>query len=164
MKTASVNTTALLLFGAPVTRRRIPSWGSSMFEISSKMFLICCGEKSAYCKTVLCTPGAVWKVCGLGVVRRCYAGGRITAAHCRQSTNFSNGPRSCSAILKRLGGPQNGFGAHPASYPMGTRGSFPRVKQPGREADHSPPSNAVVKNEWSYTSIPPIRLHGVVLS
>jgi len=25
----------------------------------------------------------------------------ITAAHCRQSTNFSNGPRSCSAILKR---------------------------------------------------------------
>jgi hypothetical protein len=26
----------------------------------------------------------------------------ITAAHCRQSTNFSNGPRSCSAILKRV--------------------------------------------------------------
>jgi len=25
----------------------------------------------------------------------------IAAAHCRQSTNFSNGPRSCSAILKR---------------------------------------------------------------
>jgi hypothetical protein len=25
----------------------------------------------------------------------------ITVAHCRQSTNFSNGPRSCSAILKR---------------------------------------------------------------
>jgi hypothetical protein len=40
---------------------------------------------------------------------------------------------------------QNGSGAHPASYPMGTRGSFPRVKQPGREADHSPPSSAKVK-------------------
>jgi hypothetical protein len=26
----------------------------------------------------------------------------ITAAHCHQSTNFSNGPRSCSAILKRF--------------------------------------------------------------
>jgi hypothetical protein len=35
------------------------------------------------------------------------------------------------------------------------------VKRPGREADHSPPSRAEVKNAWSYTSTPPIRLHGV---
>jgi hypothetical protein len=28
------------------------------------------------------------------------------------------------------------------------------VKRPGREADHSPPSSAEVKNAWSYTSIP----------
>jgi hypothetical protein len=47
---------------------------------------------------------------------------------------------------------QNGSGAHPASYPMGTRGSFPGVQRPGREADHSPPSSAEVKNAWSYTS------------
>jgi hypothetical protein len=40
---------------------------------------------------------------------------------------------------------QNGSGAHPASYPMGARGSFLGVKQPGREADHSPPSSAEVK-------------------
>jgi hypothetical protein len=40
---------------------------------------------------------------------------------------------------------QNGSGAHPASYPMGTRGSSRGVKQPGREADHSPPSSAEVK-------------------
>jgi hypothetical protein len=40
---------------------------------------------------------------------------------------------------------QNGSGVHPASYPMGTRGSFPGVKRPGREADHSPPSSAEVK-------------------
>jgi hypothetical protein len=59
---------------------------------------------------------------------------------------------------------QNGSGTHPASYPMGTRGSFPGVKRPGREADHSPPCSAEVKNAWSYTSTPPIRLHGVVLS
>jgi hypothetical protein len=51
-----------------------------------------------------------------------------------------------------------------ASYPTGTRGSFLGVKRPGREADHSPPSSAEVKNEWSYTSTPPVRLHGVVLS
>jgi hypothetical protein len=28
---------------------------------------------------------------------------------------------------------------------MGTMGSFPGVKRPGREADHSPPSSAEVK-------------------
>jgi hypothetical protein len=39
-----------------------------------------------------------------------------------------------------------------------------RVKRPGREANHSPPSSAEVKNAWSYTSTSPISLHGVVLS
>jgi len=40
---------------------------------------------------------------------------------------------------------------------------FLAVKRPEHEVDHSPPSNAELKNEWSYT-ISPIRLHGVVLS
>jgi hypothetical protein len=39
---------------------------------------------------------------------------------------------------------QNGSEAHAASYPMGTRGSFPGVKRPGRESDHSLPSSAEV--------------------
>jgi hypothetical protein len=39
-----------------------------------------------------------------------------------------------------------------------------RVKRASREADHSLPSSAEVKNAWSYTSTLPIRLHGVVLS
>jgi hypothetical protein len=38
------------------------------------------------------------------------------------------------------------------------------VKRPGGEADHSPPSSADVKNAWSYTSTPPVCLHGVMLS
>jgi hypothetical protein len=38
------------------------------------------------------------------------------------------------------------------------------VKQPGREADHSPQSSDEVKNVWSYTSAPILRLNGVVLS
>jgi len=38
------------------------------------------------------------------------------------------------------------------------------VKQPAREGDYSPPSSAEVKDVWSHTSTPPIRLHGVVLS
>jgi hypothetical protein len=43
---------------------------------------------------------------------------------------------------------QTGSGAHPASYPMSTGGPFPGGKaRPGRDADHSPPSSAEVKNE-----------------
>ena len=43
----------------------------------------------------------------------------------------------------------------------GYRGSFPHEKRQGREVINSPPSKAEVKNGWSYTSSPPIRLHGV---
>jgi len=35
---------------------------------------------------------------------------------------------------------------------MGTGALSPGVKRPGREADHSPPSSAEVKNAWIYTS------------
>jgi hypothetical protein len=34
-------------------------------------------------------------------------------------------------------------------------GTFSGVKPPGREVDHSPPSSAEVKKEWSYISPPP---------
>jgi hypothetical protein len=59
---------------------------------------------------------------------------------------------------------QNGSGAtHPPI--QWEQGVFSLgVELPGREADDSPPSSAKVKNVWSYISIPPIRLHGVVLS
>jgi len=49
---------------------------------------------------------------------------------------------------------QTGSGAHPASYPMGTRGLSLGVKRPGRESDHSSPSSAEAKIAWSYTSTP----------
>jgi hypothetical protein len=43
---------------------------------------------------------------------------------------------------------QTGSGPHPASYTMGTGGSFPGGKaRPGRDADHSPSSSAEVKKE-----------------
>jgi hypothetical protein len=70
---------------------------------------------------------------------------------------------------------QTSSGAHPAFFPVGTRGSFPGSKALGLEADHSPPSSAEVKNVESCTSIPQyifmmwylikwwICLHGVVL-
>jgi hypothetical protein len=47
---------------------------------------------------------------------------------------------------------QTGSGAHQASGSTCSGAFPPDVKRPGREADHSPPSSAEVKNEWSYTS------------
>jgi hypothetical protein len=49
---------------------------------------------------------------------------------------------------------QNGSESHPASYPTGTRALSLGVKRPVREADHSPPLSAEVKNAWIYTSTP----------
>jgi hypothetical protein len=50
---------------------------------------------------------------------------------------------------------QIGFGVHPTSYTMGTGGSFPEVKGPGREVDHSPPTSAEVKKMLIYISTAP---------
>jgi hypothetical protein len=40
-------------------------------------------------------------------------------------------------------------------------GFFPEVKRPWREVNHTPPSSAEVKNEYSYTSTSPLWLYGV---
>jgi len=40
----------------------------------------------------------------------------------------------------------------------------PNIFQLGNETDHLPTSSAKIKMAWSYTSIPPIHLHGVLLS
>jgi hypothetical protein len=51
---------------------------------------------------------------------------------------------------------QTDSGAHPASCTMGTGGPFPGVKaQPGRDADHSPPSSAEVVNEYELYLLSP---------
>jgi hypothetical protein len=59
---------------------------------------------------------------------------------------------------------QTGSGVHPNSYPMGTGGSIPGVRRPGREVDHSPPTSAEVKKNMDIYMHSPIRLHGVVLN
>jgi hypothetical protein len=41
---------------------------------------------------------------------------------------------------------QTGSGAHAVSYRMGTGGSFPKIRRPEREADHTFPSSTDVKN------------------
>jgi hypothetical protein len=50
---------------------------------------------------------------------------------------------------------QVGSGAHSASSPMCIRAKILGVKRPGREADHSTPTSAVIKKTWIYTSTPP---------
>jgi hypothetical protein len=47
------------------------------------------------------------------------------------------------------------FGSHPASYLMGTRGSFPGLEAAGGEADHAPPSSAEIMNVWDIPPFPP---------
>jgi hypothetical protein len=49
------------------------------------------------------------------------------------------------------------IGARPTLLPVSldTDGSFPGVKLLEREAYHSSPSSAELKNTWCYTSTPP---------
>jgi len=56
-----------------------------------------------------------------------------------------------------------GYAAHLTSYSVGTAGPFSGVKWPRPKADHSPPPSTEVKNEWSYTCIPPVCLQGVCI-
>jgi hypothetical protein len=55
---------------------------------------------------------------------------------------------------------QNGSRSHPPSYRRVPAALSLGVKRPKREANNSLPYSA----EWSYTSTPLIRLHGMVLS
>jgi hypothetical protein len=62
---------------------------------------------------------------------------------------------------------QTGSGTHPASYAVGTEGSFPGGKvQQGHNADHSPPSSGDVKKEWELHLLspqaPPWRVAGQI--
>ena len=49
----------------------------------------------------------------------------------------------------------------PSAQLSGYQNSFSVKKRPKRDADHSHTSSVEVNNEWSYTSVPPICLHGV---
>jgi hypothetical protein len=49
---------------------------------------------------------------------------------------------------------QTSCGVHPASYPVCAGETLTRIKRPGRETRHSPPTSAEVKETWIYTSTP----------
>jgi hypothetical protein len=65
---------------------------------------------------------------------------------------FSAGAKELS-LLHSI---QTGSGAHPASYPMGTGGFFPGLKQPGCEYHHAPPCSADVMNGGAIPPLPHI--------
>jgi hypothetical protein len=56
------------------------------------------------------------------------------------------------------------LGPPPNSYPLNTGVLSLGVKWLVSEVDHTPQSSSKIKNAWNYTSTPPIRLHGEVLS
>jgi hypothetical protein len=58
---------------------------------------------------------------------------------------------------------QTDSGADPAPNTMGAGALSPEVKQPGREANHSPPSDSEVKNGGAVPPLPE-RLHGAMLN
>jgi len=61
---------------------------------------------------------------------------------------------SSSELPGRLWGP-------PIPLFIGYQGSFPGVKRPRRQVNHSPPSIAEVKNEWRHTFTSPVSLRGM---
>jgi hypothetical protein len=63
-------------------------------------------------------------------------------------------PFSVEARFSLPGNVQIGFGTNSASYPISTEGHYPGVKRPMREADHSPPTSAEVKNDGAIPPLP----------
>ena len=114
-------------------------------------------QQEVFC---ICRVGSLVKDLGIdgrlhfGIIR-CWDGvvGILTGVRPGQ-------PRTCGSIPGRNKGffcspKRPNWLWSPPSIPFrGTGSSFPTVKWPRPEAHHSPPS-AEVKNEWSYTSIPP---------
>jgi hypothetical protein len=82
----------------------------------------------------------------------------------------------CSSVVQRwaMGRGQEFFSSPPCPDRLwvppsllfnGYQGAISlEVKRPRSENDHSPPYNAEVRHTWSYTSTPPVGLHGVMLS
>jgi hypothetical protein len=56
---------------------------------------------------------------------------------------------------------QMGSNFYPVSYSVSIGALSPEVKQSGHEDDHSLHSASIISNAWSYSSAPPISLHGM---
>jgi hypothetical protein len=63
-------------------------------------------------------------------------------------------PTGLGKRLSLLHSGQSSHEAHPASYSVGTRGSFPMDKAAGAWSYHSPPSSAELKNSGAIPPLP----------
>ena len=90
----------------------------------------------------------IWSVCFLLHINYCHCYFSGPGSSVGIATGYGWTVRGSNPGGERLSAPvQTGPGAHPASCTMGT-GSFPGGKvRPGRAADHSPLSSAVVMEE-----------------
>jgi hypothetical protein len=73
-------------------------------------------------------------------------------------------PRKYKKILVSVIKSRQALGPTEPPIQWTTRGCFPGIKRPGGKADRSLSTSDEVKKTRFYTSIPSIRLHGVVLS
>jgi hypothetical protein len=84
----------------------------------------------------------------VGIASRLRAG-RSGVSNLVRGNRFFSSPKRPDRLWSSLRLPFNGH-----------RFSFPEVKRPGREFNHSPQSIAEAKNDWSFTSTP-VSLHRV---
>jgi hypothetical protein len=79
------------------------------------------------------------------VLKKAYIGAGVAQAAQCLTTGWTIGVRSSTEAEDFFSSScvQTGSGAHPASYSVGTGGKA----RPGRDADHSPPSNAEIRCE-----------------
>jgi hypothetical protein len=78
------------------------------------------------------------------------SGSRLTTGWTREESEFES-RKGKNFLFCKSSRPDD---THPASYPMGTRVVPPRVKQPQREADHSPSTSTEVNETESLHPFP----------
>jgi hypothetical protein len=126
-------------------------------------------EFSEICdKAVACKMAARRRICNFVLKKDAYSQPLLHAMTWRHG---GGGGVDCFTPIHRTVGRRTKYlvcfyllGGPPSLLINEYQGRFPwGVKWSGCEADHSPPCSAEFKNEWSYTSIPRIHLHGVVL-
>jgi hypothetical protein len=80
-------------------------------------------------------------------------------------SNYVAGPKSRGSVVRLSASARDStlpqcsrrFWGHAASHSMCTVRSFPGIKRPGNEVDHSPTSSTKINNEWSYAPFHPMR-------
>jgi len=90
---------------------------------------------------------------------------KISFLHLSQCSDWVTGwtAEVCGSWQRKQTRP-DGLWDAPSLLFNGYQGPSSGIRRSGREANHSPPSSAEVKNVWSSTCTLPIGLHGVVLS